>query len=209
MVAVDSAGAPGAEALLLRSGRISEDDWTTALRDGIDNDIAALGGIGGAGLRVVAEMAARDAAFAIAAGSLDGQDVDQTVREVLLPVAGGIAPFDLIDETGRRLDALDRLPVTISPYQERVVPVPEYEHDLPAKQREIVTNATGRRTARDIAFAVGRGVYPVTVEISRMLAAGILQIAPSAPRTTSRARIQSLRPRHSAEDGTERNHIGL
>src|SRR5262245_8167009 len=70
VVAVDSPGAPGAEALLLRSGRISEDDWTAALRETAEGDVdlGALGGVGIAGLRVVAEMAARYGAFAIAAG---------------------------------------------------------------------------------------------------------------------------------------------
>lgn len=210
VVAVDSPGAPGAEALLLRSGRVSEDDWTAALRATAvrDADLSGLGAVGLAGLRVVAEMAARDGAFAIVAGEVDGHVVETGQgADVLVP--GGIAPADLLDETIRRLDALAALPFPLSPYRERVVPAPDAPASLPVTQREIVAAANGRRTARDIAFAVGRGVYPVTVEISRMLAAGVLRIAGDAPKAMSQARITSLRPRHRAEDPAERNHIGL
>jgi hypothetical protein len=209
VVAVDSPGAPGAEALLLRSGRISEDDWTAALRETAEGDVdlGALGGVGVAELRVVAEMAARDGAFAIAAGVVDEHVVDPTPVDVL--VVGGIEPADLLGETLRRVDAMDALPFPLSPYRERVMPATEAPTGLAAEQREILASANGRRTARDIAFAVGRGVYPVMVEISRMLSAGVLQIAPDAPKAKSQGRIKSLRPRHRAEDATERNHIGL
>jgi hypothetical protein len=45
----------------------------------------------------------------------------------------------------------------------------------------VLSCADGRRTARDIAFALGRGVYGVTVEVSRLLAEGLVEIA--EPRT--------------------------
>jgi hypothetical protein len=42
-------------------------------------------------------------------------------------------------------------------------------------QRELLAQADGRSTIRDLAFRAGRGVYAVTVEVARMLAEGLLQ----------------------------------
>jgi hypothetical protein len=206
--------------LLLRSGRISEDDWTAALREGAEHgyraDLVARGSIGAAELRLVALMASWDSAFAIAVGGVEEFGLDETSADILLPVPDGVHPTELLRETARRLEGLDALPVPLSPFGERVVPAPDVGPavtNLTAGQREILTHATGRRSARDIAFAVGRGVYPVTVEISRMLSTGILELAPNTSRITSSARIKSLRPRHEAatadDQETERKHIGL
>ncbi|MGH1551860.1 hypothetical protein ACRAWF_06040 [Streptomyces sp. L7] len=42
-------------------------------------------------------------------------------------------------------------------------------------KQELLTHVDGRRTARDLAFRTGRGVYPVTAEVARMLAEGLLE----------------------------------
>lgn len=221
MVAVDSPGAPGVEAILLRSGRVSEDDWTAALRDGAESGQAGLvarGVVGAAALQVTAMMVVRDSAFAIAVGGVDECSVvDGDMVDV--PLVSGLAPSDLIRETARRLDALASLP--FSPYQERFLPVGDVP--LPAAWQEIADRANGRRSARDIAFAVGRGIYPVTVEVARMVGAGVLEVV-AAPEAVATTRLDALRPRKRvAEDGaappvpsrlfsrrrTERKHIGL
>lgn len=232
VVAVDSPGAPGVEALLLRSGRISESDWTAALRDGAQNrsrqaELAARGALGATELRVVAMTVVRDSAFAVAVGEVDGHAVDAAepggeVADVLLPLADGVEPDELVRETVRRLAALTSLPWPVSPYRDRFVPARDGE--LTAVRREIVAHANGRRSARDIAFAVGRGVYPVTVEISRMLGDGLLAIAGEAPEIRPATRLEALRPRRDAGGSqaggpmtsrpfrrrrTERKHIGL
>lgn len=228
VVTVDSPGAPGAEALLRRSGRISEGDWTAALRLSAEDgspwaDLVARGCIGSAGLQAIAMMVAQDSTFAVAVGGVDDCVVDDDIpASELLPVAGGVDPRDLLREAARRLDGLGSLPFDLSPYRERVVHAAGFDPSataLTADRRDILEHASGRRSARDIAFLVGRGVYPVTVEISRMLAEGILEIAPSAEPVTSSKRIGSLRPRHEAvtvadhgDPGlseTERKHIGL
>ncbi|HEX6854507.1 MAG TPA: hypothetical protein VF204_04355 [Streptosporangiaceae bacterium] len=49
-------------------------------------------------------------------------------------------------------------------------------------QREILALANGRRTPRDIAFALGRGVYAVTLEVDRMRRAGLVLIDPDIVR---------------------------
>ena len=224
MVAVDSPGTPGVEAILLRSGRVSEDDWTAALRDGAESGQAGLvarGVVGAAALQVTAMMVTQDSAFAIAAGDVDECSVeDGDAGDVPLPLADGMVPSDLVRETVRRLDALASLP--FSPYRERFLPVGDVS--LPQGWREIVDRANGRRSARDIAFAVGRGIYPVTVEVARMVGAGVLEVV-AAPEAVATTRLEALRPRRSAADDgvepppvpsrlfsrsrTERKHIGL
>jgi hypothetical protein len=103
----------------------------------------------------------------------------------------------LLQETARRLEALACLSFPVSPFRERVVPAHGTQPDaLTTGQQEILTHATGRRTARDIAFAVGRSVYPITAEISRMLGDGLLEIAAATNSFSfSYWGVTSLRPR--------------
>lgn len=198
VVAVDSPGAPGAEVLLLRSGRVSEEDWTAARSH--QEDLAARGGVGPAELQVIAMVAAQDGTFAIAAGEVEDHVVDYAPPvDVLLPVTPGVDPERLLLEATRRLNALAAMPSVVSPFRERVVPATAFDSPasgVTAERREILANATGRRSARDIAFAIGRSVYPVTIEISRMLAEGLLEIAPrTTPIEYAATNIKSLRPR--------------
>lgn len=188
VVAVDSPGAPGADALLLGSGRISEADWTAALRAGAEArsfqaELVAGGTVGSTELQVGAVMAARDRAFAAVAGVVEDYIIDGELVEVLLPIVPGVDADCLLWETVRRLDALAALPFPVSPYRERMAPVHGIdlsESRLTVGQREILACADGRRNARDIAFMVGRGLYPVTVEISRMLSEGLMEVVPSS-----------------------------
>jgi hypothetical protein len=46
-------------------------------------------------------------------------------------------------------------------------------------QSEIVALANGRRTARDMGFVLGRGVYAVTLQLDRMREAGVLAVVSS------------------------------
>ncbi len=206
VVAVDSPGAPGAETLLLRSGRLSEQDWNAALREGTGTrshqaTLVARGAIGASAVQALVTMATQDGSFAIAAGDVEQCVVDDEPVDVLLTAADGMPPDLLLSETLRRLDALASMPFPLSPYRERVVP--GRGTDSPAAteaRRKIIEHATGRRTARDIAFVVGRSVYPTTVEISRMLTEGLLEIAPPAISfSSSHWGLTSLRPRAAAE----------
>jgi hypothetical protein len=210
VIAVDCPGSPGAETLLLRSGRISEGRWTSALRDraGTGSQLTALverGDLGSAELVVIVMAAMRDGVFATAAGEVERYVIDDEPGDVLLSVPNGVAPDLLLPETARRLAALASLPAPVSPYRERVVAVRGVAA-LTVERREIVAHATGRRTARDIAFAVGRGVYPVTVEISRMLTEGLVEIAPPVTAISSvRPDLASLRARvEMVEPGADR-----
>ncbi len=198
VIAVDSPGSPGVETLLLGSVGISAEDWAAALTASVETRslqaaLVARGVIGPARAQAVALAAVRDAAFAVAAGRIERYAVvDDPVDVPLLPVTGGVEPDLLLADTVRRLNA-----VALSPYENRVVLRPAVKPvGLTAERREIVAHATGRRTVRDIAFAVGRGLHPVAVEVSRMLGEGVLEIAsPDVSFGFAHGELVSLRPR--------------
>lgn len=188
VIAVEGAGSPGVETLLLRSGRIGEDDWHAALCDGAstrspEEALVASGTIDPGELRALVVTATQDGALAIAAGDIEDCAASEEPggsADVLVPLAEGIAVAELLADTESRLAELAALPVLLSPYRDRVVAADGTESTAVAEQRRaIMDNANGRRTPRDIAFAVGRGVHPITVEISRMLDEGLLEIAPN------------------------------
>jgi len=185
VVAVESPGAPGPEALLLRSGRVSGEQWTELVRESGGSrwpatGLVAHGYAGAAQLRVVCVMALHDAAFAIAAGRAD--DCERApVAELFAQVAVGESPTRLLREAARRLAALAALPRPVHPDRERPVPAnggAAGPHG--ALRGELLAHADGRRTSRDLAFRTGRGVYTATVEVARMLAEGVLE-CPAEP----------------------------
>ncbi|WP_435222353.1 hypothetical protein [Streptomyces sp. Tue6028] len=184
VVAVESPGAPGPEARLLRTGRVSGDQWAELLRENEgprwpQAGLIAHGYAGAAQLRVVCVMATQDAAFAVVAGRVDGC-APLDAGEPLAPVAVGEQPARLLQDATRKLAAVAALPCPVRPERERPVPTPAAdgaEAGLPGLQRELLAHADGRRTARDIAFATGLGVYTVTVAMARMLGDGLLELA--------------------------------
>lgn len=199
VVAVESPGSPGADALLLSSGMIGQSDWTAALVDSVElrSLEAALvsRGIGATEVQGIATATVHDGTFAVAAGDVERCFVDESVDQPLLPASIGVAPDVLLTETALKLDAL----ASVSPYRDRVVAAPGHCGST-EEEREIIALATGRRNARDMAFALGRGLHPVTVAIARMLGDGLLEIAP--PDTSfsfSHWGLAALRPRTGAE----------
>ncbi|MFI7408940.1 MarR family transcriptional regulator [Streptomyces sp. NPDC049627] len=205
VVAAESPGAPGPEALLLRSGRVSEEQWAALVResDGARWPATALiahGYTGAAQLRVVCAMALYDAAFATAAGRVDDCERVPTT-EPFAQVPLGEPPLSVIQGSARRLTALGTLPHPVHPDRERPVPAPVGpDTSLTALRRELFAHADGRRTARDLAFRLGRGVYIVTVEVARMLGDGLLVCAELPPLIPVRPLPEgrSLRPRKAA-----------
>jgi len=181
VVAVESPGAPGPEALLLRSGRVTGEQWAELMREpGAGRwpaaGLIAHGYAGAVQLRVVCMMAMQDAVFAILAGHVE-ECAEPAEGHPLAPLEQGEPPARLLHEATRKLAALAALPHAVRPDGERPVPAGPAESArprLPRSQRELLTHADGRRTARDIAFRTGRSVYTVTAEISRMLQEGHL-----------------------------------
>ncbi|WTV75935.1 MarR family transcriptional regulator [Streptomyces sp. NBC_00028] len=185
VVGAESPGAPGPEALLLRSGRVSGEQWAEVVRESGGARWPATGLIGrgyagSAQLRVVCVMALHDAAFAIVAGRVHGCE-RVAEAEPFATVAVGETCVRLLQDATRRLAALSTLPHPLRPDRERPIPVPGADvGPLTPLQRVLLDEADGRSTARDLAFRTGRGVYTVTVEIARMLADGLLE-CPDAP----------------------------
>ncbi|WP_093588040.1 hypothetical protein [Lentzea waywayandensis] len=170
---IESAGAPGTDALLLRTGRLSESEWTSALTTG------TLGTLGETELHVVTMMATHDAAFSIVAGDVEECSFTPQVLDAPVTMTAAIDPVDLLQETSRRITSLQALEHPLCPHRERLAAARAATvRDLGPVRGEIVAHATGRRTTRDIAFAAGRSVYPVTVEACRMVADGLLTVVP-------------------------------
>ncbi|MFE0508922.1 MarR family transcriptional regulator [Streptomyces sp. NPDC058964] len=184
VVAAESPGAPGPEALLLRSDRIDGEQWAELVRASGGarwpaTGLIARGYAGAAQLRVVCVMALQDAAFAIVAGRVDGCE-SVLGTEPHAPVAVGEAPARLLQDANRKLAALAALPHPVRPDRERPLPGSLGDRALTPLQQELLDHADGRRTARDLAFRTGRGVYTVTVEVARMLGEGLLDCAGQA-----------------------------
>ncbi|MEU1475564.1 MarR family transcriptional regulator [Streptomyces sp. NPDC001668] len=200
VVAVESPGAPGPEALLLRSGRVSGEQWAELVRESGGSRwpataLIAHGYAGAAQLRVVCALALHDAAFAMAAGRVEECERLATA-EPFAQVPLGEPPLRLLQDALRRLTALAALPHPVHPDRER--PVRSGTGNASgALRRELLTHADGRSTARDLAFRVGRGVYTVTVEVARMLDEGLLVCAgpPAAVVVRSLPGGDELRPR--------------
>ena len=194
VVAIDTPGAPGPEVLLLRSGRVPEPGWAAAF-----TAAAASGEVGaelvrreliGAGeLEALLRMALADAMFVLAAGELAEYEVDNTPGDCVLPLEPAIGPSWLLAETSRRLAVLASLPTPVEHDRDRWASARGAGPAglaLGSGQETILALANGRRTARDMAFALGRGVYAVTLQLAQMHADGLLvpgarRVVPAQP----------------------------
>ncbi|MER7176238.1 MarR family transcriptional regulator [Streptomyces mesophilus] len=162
-----SPGAPDVETRLLRSGRVAQ------------------GRIEAAELRMLHMRVLYDAVFAMAVGQVAGC-VAEPVRAASAPPGPGHCPSALVRETARRLAALERLPGAVEPCREPLLAVPMAagsEASRPGAGREILALADGRRTARDIAFRTGRGLYTITVEANLLLGRGLIIRVPQGGST--------------------------
>ncbi|MCX2947704.1 hypothetical protein [Lentzea sp. NEAU-D7] len=186
IICAESPGSPGPDALLLRTGRISESEWTAALTSG------TRGNVGDTELHVVAMMSTQDAAFTIVAGDVEDCVFTPQTLDVAVAMRTAIEPVRLLQETSRRLSSLLALKRPLGPHRDRLAPTTGARllRHRPVRG-EILMHANGRRTARDIAFASGRSVYPVTIEACRMVADGLLTVVPGTA-------IVGAPPRHTA-----------
>ncbi|MFF5113252.1 DUF4388 domain-containing protein [Streptosporangium sp. NPDC000509] len=190
VVAATTPAAPGPESLLLRSGRVSEKDWTDAYTTGAPADrlaaeLAERGVIGEAGLEAVCLAALFDAVFAMVLYGVEScaaEPVGPGDRRPLLPVLPGIGHERLARETARRMGYVEtwrRLGLSM-----RVRPVPPAV-SVPTLlgadriRRAVLDRANGRRTPRDIAFVLGKGLFAVMSEIARMVEEGVLDLGGS------------------------------
>ncbi|WP_327321214.1 hypothetical protein OG735_00915 [Streptomyces sp. NBC_01210] len=123
-----------------------------------------------------------DSAFAMALSSLDGwwpqNPAEDPGTQHLMPLRAGVEPRTLVDETDARIAHIAQRwcsPTDLARMQ--VQPSSRAEATaarLTPRQREIIIAANGRRTPRDLAFIIGRGVYSVMVDLDRMRERGLI-----------------------------------
>jgi hypothetical protein len=187
VTAIHTPGAPDPEVILLRSGRVPEPGWSAAFAAAAAAGTMSAELVGrklmGAGeLESVLRLALADGMFTLAAGQADDCHLEPAEVSSLLPLEPGAQAGWLLAESNRRTETLAALPVPIAHDRDRFSPVPGAWTPRASPgdgQPEIVALANGRRTARDMAFVLGRGVYAVTLQLARMREAGILAVASS------------------------------
>jgi hypothetical protein len=209
VAAIRTPGAPTAESLLLKSGRVGEEEWAAA-RAGCpaDADLAVtlveLGVIGAAELEVVCTAALFDAAFAMALSPPGGWELTDSERPPELVALPGVEPQPLAEEASRRVALLARLWGPPGEFARARIRRPAQEASaaepaVPARYRDILLSANGRRTPRDIAFALGRGVFPVMLDLTRLSSRRLVeQDQPAAPLVAPRTAPSGPAP---ADDG--------
>ncbi len=187
IAAVQTPGAPSAEVLLLRSHRVSEAAWDAAFTAAASNgrpmgaELVAGAAIGAGELEALLEIALADAMFALAGGLVERCEARPGSMDCLLPLQPGTGADVLLSEATRRLRVLADRPGEVGRDRDRVIPVAGAARPrlpLGHGQDEILAVADGRRTTRDMAFALGRGVYAVMLQVGRMRAAGLLVPVP-------------------------------
>jgi hypothetical protein len=193
VTAIETAGAPSPEVLLLRSRRVSDAQWDAAFAAAagaghpMSTELIGRELVGVGELEVLLRTALADAMFVVASGTVEEYRAEPGTSASILALEPGEGAEALLAEASRRIQALASLPVLYR--HERLVAAAgtiQPGADLGAGDKELLGLADGRRTTRDLAFALGRGVYATTLELARMHAAGLLtttssQQAPAPP----------------------------
>ncbi|TXS60767.1 MULTISPECIES: hypothetical protein [unclassified Streptomyces] len=202
VVAVETPGAPTVEGLLLRSGRVTEEAWAAVCaadphHERTAAELAGRGLVGAGEFEVVCTAAVFDGAFALSLttpGSWEVAEATPVVRS-----GRTVRPERLIRESSNRLAVLsDARGSAGERARSRVRRTSAAEHGtegtvvprrLPARVRAVLDAADGRRTSRDIAFALGRGLYPVLLDLRRLEDDGLVEreIRVPVPRRPSTA----------------------
>ncbi|GIH29484.1 hypothetical protein Aph01nite_77940 [Acrocarpospora phusangensis] len=186
IVAASTPASPGPESLLLRSGRVSEEAWNLAFTAGAPSghlaaELIAQSAIGAAGLEIVCLSAIFDAVYAMELFGVEDGEPENTGPQGLLPplpVLPGIDADRLVRDLSRRMAmtaAWQQIgvypqcrPVALRQLSEPLLPAEKIRHD-------VLQKCNGRRTPRDIAFALGQGLYVIMQEIASLAESGLLE----------------------------------
>jgi hypothetical protein len=204
VLAASTPVAPGIESLLLRSGRVTEADWTSVFTEAapygrLAEELVGRGLLGAAAVEVLTQTAVFDAVFAIALGGVTACTAEAATPgdlPPLLPAEPGLEPDRIVRETHRRLEAVagwQRFGLSI---HSRPAPADTERRPALAPSRSaILATVNGRASARDIAFSLGRGLYSVLSDLAILLKDGMITIdAPTGDRTTAEtARLGTVR----------------
>ncbi|MFF4983851.1 hypothetical protein ACFY3O_27850 [Streptomyces sp. NPDC001046] len=201
--AVETPGSPGVETLLRGSARVTDETWAAmcAAAETADGDLAA--DLEAAGLLsrhafdVVCTAALFDGAFTTALTVPDGWELTEATP---VPWAGpSFTPRRLAAETTRRLDTLAArwgappAEVARTPFLAASKPPAR----IPPRYAALLQAVNGRRTPRDIAFALGRGTYAVLLDLARMHELELVLRAQPGP-DTGRPSTAARRPERPA-----------
>ncbi|MEV0390244.1 hypothetical protein [Nonomuraea sp. NPDC050643] len=168
---------------------MSEDAWNVAFSAGapagrVGPELVARDAVGSAGLEAVCLMATFDALFAMAMFGARTGTVEPLGPGDLLPhllVQPGI-PIERLDrETARRLEIAagwQAVGVTAQCRPAAVRAAAESPIRPDALRQSVLGKANGRRTPRDIAFALGQGLFVVMQELADMAREGLLTTDP-------------------------------
>lgn len=186
VTAVETSGAPGPEVLLLRSRRLTESRWDAAFAAAakgghpVSAELVAREIVGAGELEALLLTAMADAIFALSSGTVDEYRAEPGPSDDVLVLEPGAEAAGLLTEASRRIKVLASLPSPAVDRRERLVTAPGAVRPgvrLGAGHDEILALADGRRTARDLAFGLGSGVYATTLRLAEMHAAGLLVTA--------------------------------
>jgi pyruvate/2-oxoglutarate dehydrogenase complex dihydrolipoamide acyltransferase (E2) component len=182
IIGIKTPGAPSLEVLVLKSGRVPEDGWEAAFSAAaagttMSAELITRGLIGAGELEALLRTAVADALFVLACGYVDQCRPEPGPVSVLLPLDPPAEAAWLLAEAERRMNALAAIPGLTGYQRARVQPAPGVvpaDLILGGGRDELLALANGRRTPRDLAFALGRGVYATTLELGRMQHEGLL-----------------------------------
>ncbi|MBL7499695.1 hypothetical protein I6A84_06480 [Frankia sp. CNm7] len=211
IIAVETAAAPSLESLLLRSGRVSGDDWTDVFAEAAPQGrlraaLVERGLLGSASVQVVTQTAAMDAMFALGLADIHScaPDPVEAGLEPLLPIIPGLDVSRVVRETRRRLAIAARwhelgLDQRTRPLATQAAP------PIDAGRAEILARVNGRRTSRDLAFLLGRGLFAVMSDLELLHQDGQVTFertatAPSQPSHASPASPAAPRRPDPADD---------
>jgi hypothetical protein len=196
IAACETPGAPSIEVVLLRSRRVSEADWDAAFAAAaianrhMTTELVKRELVRAGELEALLRTALADGIFALVSGQVDACRAEMSAVSSPLSLTPAARSGWLLAEATRRVQMLASFPEPAVSAQDRiaVASVATVAADAadgvrrrPAPsvgEAEILALADGRRTARDLAFALGRGLYATLLQLTRMRANGLVVIRP-------------------------------
>jgi hypothetical protein len=187
--ACETSGAPSLEVILLRSRRISESAWNAAFAGAaiaehqMTVELVARQLLGAGELEALLRTALADAMFALVSGPVDGW-TESPAADCLLPLDPAAKVGWLLAEAARRQQVLASFGAPAMSAHDRIIAAPPAAlyaaraGRVPVLGRDqLLRLADGRRTPRDMAFALGRGVYATMLQLTRMRAENLVAVA--------------------------------
>jgi hypothetical protein len=191
IAACETPGAPSLEVVLLRSRRVSESDWDGAFAAAaianrhmttelVKRELVRVGE-----LEALLRTALADGIFALVSGQVDACRAEMSGVSSPLSLTPAARSGWLLAEATRRMQVLASFPEPAVSAQDRIAVAPVAADAADGARRgpapgeaEVLALADGRRTARDLAFALGRGLYATLLQLTRMRANGLVVIRP-------------------------------